>query len=290
MIFGLCFCLLARDLRRLGRQRMVDEESEMMELGFADDEVLNRGHQVPLLQGDQPVRGVREDGVAVIGKVLSRKLAETTRDVVLTTMGPRSSVLNPRRKKGAEETRIDRRLPLQGVIEEALAEIFTHLGDPIAALATPDAELYELAAFIAKPGAGPQIIHGDTLWDPAPCLYTALIALQDIPDLAHGPTRFIKGSHTNSELQDRIDDNRNAALLAQPESSLALLNVGDACLYDGRILHAGTPNDSLITRVLLYFTFRHPDGDADDLGNPDAHSILPDLRRRGLRLRDFLPP
>ena len=38
---------------------------------------------------------------------------------------------------------------------------------------------------------------------------------------------------------------------------------------------------------MFYVTFRHPDADADDLGNADAHSISPALAARGLRLRDF---
>ena len=41
------------------------------------------------------------------------------------------------------------------------------------------------------------------------------------------------------------------------------------------------------TRVLFYLTFRHPAADAADLGNEDAHSILPEFAAMHISLGDL---
>ena len=148
-------------------------------------------------------------------------------------------------------------------------------------------ELWELAALVSEPGAGPQATHADTVWDADPCLYTAFVALQDVSETM-GPTRFFPGTHGSADAQDIVDDeDEGPGYLGGRESRVALLDAGAAALYDGRLLHCGGPNGGE-TRVLFYVTFRHPDADADDLGNADAHSMCPDVRRRRLRLGDFL--
>ena len=45
-----------------------------------------------------------------------------------------------------------------------------------------------------------------------------------------------------------------------PPSRVALLDAGDAALYDGRLLHCGGANRSDELRVLFYLTFRAADG------------------------------
>ena len=95
-----------------------------------------------------------------------------------------------------------------------------------------------------------------------------------------------------------------ASLLASTPSTIALLQAGDAVVYDGRLLHCGGPNraggaqgdgdgardgeagadagvgaganaNEDATRVLLTLTFRHPDADGEALGNAAAKSLLP---------------
>lgn len=45
-----------------------------------------------------------------------------------------------------------------------------------------------------------------------------------------------------------------------PVDQVALLEAGDASVYDGRILHCGTGNPSERPRLLLVVTVRHPEG------------------------------
>lgn len=45
-----------------------------------------------------------------------------------------------------------------------------------------------------------------------------------------------------------------------PVDQVALLEAGDASVYDGRILHCGTGNASERPRLLLVVTVRHPEG------------------------------
>ena len=144
---------------------------------------------------------------------------------------------------------------------------------------------------MSEPGAPPQAAHADTVWDAAPCLYTAFVALQDV-DAELGPTRFFPGTHATPDAEAALDDDAVGFMRgAAANSRVALLNSGAASIYDGRVVHSGGPNDAYYalspSRAMFYVTFRHPDADADDLGNADAHSISPALAARGLRLRDF---
>lgn len=75
----------------------------------------------------------------------------------------------------------------------------------------------------------------------------------------------------------------------------ALLGLGDASLYDGRLLHGGTENSAVVDcpdgdshyRALFYVTLRHAAQDAaDEVANEAAHSILPQYRGK-LRLGHF---
>ena len=57
------------------------------------------------------------------------------------------------------------------------------------------ATLWECAAIVSAPGAAPQILHADATHTPEPLLVTAFVALQDVRR-EMGPTRFVRGTHT----------------------------------------------------------------------------------------------
>ena len=102
-----------------------------------------------------------------------------------------------------------------------------------------------------------------------------------------GPTLFLPGTHT-AAAHDEFDDDDLGYLDARSAAASvhqACLDVGDASVYDSRLLHAGggypLPAPTVAPmppRALLYVTFRHPDADAMALGNEEAHSLRPELR------------
>ena len=67
---------------------------------------------------------------------------------------------------------------------------------------------------------------------------------------------------------------------AETVSQLAVLNAGDATLYESRLQHAGTPNFGDRDRVLFYVSFGREPADAPT-------SIDPAVAARGLTLGDF---
>ena len=62
-----------------------------------------------------------------------------------------------------------------GSVTVELPVLAGDVGATMEAAAGADAELYELAALIARPGAAPQPLHADTLWTEGGCLYTAFV-------------------------------------------------------------------------------------------------------------------
>ena len=262
--------------------------------------------QVPLgVPYPSAAQAVRRDGVALLDECLCIGECEQLRQAVL---GARDKAVAAVRKGapsadhlsavlGAAEpgdapTRFDVRLPYEGVVEASAKKLLGGaLGAVFEELVGADGELWELAALVSEPGAPPQAAHADTVWDAAPCLYTAFVALQDV-DAELGPTRFFPGTHATPDAEAALDDDAVGFMRgAAANSRVALLNSGAASIYDGRVVHSGGPNDAYYalspSRAMFYVTFRHPDADADDLGNADAHSISPALAARGLRLRDF---
>ena len=216
-----------------------------------------------------------------------------------------SAVLSPSDvAPDAPTTRWDLRLPLTGVVRQAAEELLgqrdpggggdgeraASVGAVLDALTGGgggggDAEVWELAALVSRPGSAPQIVHSDTVMSAEPCLFTAFVALQDITP-AHGPTRFLPGTHTRAA-HAAFGEGRNAeAFLPGADVVEATLGAGDCSLYDSRLLHCGGRNTlppragdngaDVDARVLFYVTVRHPSADAEELGNPAAHSIRPE--------------
>ena len=70
--------------------------------------------------------------------------------------------------------RYDVRLPFDDTIEAATRTLLAGpLGEIVDALVGDGAELWECAALISETRAPPQAVHADTIWDAAPCLFTA---------------------------------------------------------------------------------------------------------------------
>jgi len=243
-------------------------------------------------------------GVAKVPGVLSRSAAKELFNFVLDEL-PRCrrkvledptlreefftpGVYQKRARGGAPQTRWDLRLPLTRItwsaLREALFEGACCLNTAFQSLVGGlESELWELAVLVSLPGAAPQLVHTDTDYSPGPCLFTAFVALQDV-SYDMGPTFFLPGTHSN-DAHNRFEHDPTA-LLRETVPAIALLEAGDAALYDGRVLHCGGANRSHEPRALLTITFRHvwaPTG----FDNEDTRSIRPAYKSLKLRLRHF---
>ena len=86
----------------------------------------------------------------------------------------------------ANAARWDLRLPLdEPIVRNALWEMYGNESSAahhaiVANGGGSGAELWELAALISSPGAVAQVVHADTVYSPAPILFTSFVALQPI--------------------------------------------------------------------------------------------------------------
>jgi hypothetical protein len=157
--------------------------------------------------------------------------------------------------------------PYQAVCEEVLGA---------------DAVLFECAALVSDPHAPRQPLHPDTAYQPGagPAVLTLFIALQDI-DERMGPTVFLPATHcreSHAAFNAPPETGAKQALLSSAPRRLATLGRGDAMLFDSRLLHCGSANESDARRVLFYFSFRAAEARLPR-GTLDAG-----LERRQLRL------
>ena len=271
--------------------RLTRWASESEDEAWRDHDLLKTLDSALISSSESLAETVNKEGVALVDCVLEE--TERLRDFILENEAFETSAVLGELDDDEKVARFDLRLPYEPIVKESLENILKGpLGRAFADLATEEAELYELAALVSLPGSPPQPLHSDTLWDDQASLFTAFVALQDIPNITYGPTRFLLRTHHDSDFSDLLDDasswTERRTLLKRADPKVALLKKGEAALYDGRLLHCGTPNTSLdMKRVLFYVTFRHPEGDID-LGNDEAHSICSMLQAKGLRLKDFL--
>jgi len=249
-------------------------------------------------------RTLRQQGVLRLNGVLSAETATGLREEILErrtaayaacASSTATSDPNEWRKYFADvllkKERCDLFLPLKGehTLQKALHELLVTsnilYNVLVTALGGDDVTLYELSALISEPGSPRQPVHPDNPYQDQPPLITVFIALQDIT-LPMGPTTFIPRSNTpeahavfNGSVPQRD------AFLQQKPSLLALLQSGDASLFDSRTLHCGTANDGLegATRVLLYMSFRNPRA-TEPIGNVGSlHPTVP----RGTTLQEL---
>jgi hypothetical protein len=97
-----------------------------------------------------------------------------------------------------------------------------------------------------------------------------------------GPTIFLPKTHTAAAHTEFDDSSQRDIMLSHRPSVVALLNAGDAALFDSRTIHCGGANDvdKGATRALFYFSFRNPCATLP-IGN--VGSIMPDIKPITLR-------
>lgn len=76
-----------------------------------------------------------------------------------------------------------------------------------------------------------------------PYYFTVFIPLVDITR-ENGPTEFVKGSHKIKKVDE-----------TQVEIYAPLLSKGDILIFDGRVIHRGTPNFTQQEKLIAYITF-----------------------------------
>ena len=237
----------------------------------------------------QAIRTLDQDGVIRLNGILSPSTAATLREEILERRNDAYDAIS----SGEEDwrqyfadvllktRRCDLLLPFEGnkSLQVALHEILVSSNKLSSMLQTAmggdDATLYELSALISEPGSPRQPVHPDNPHQEQSPLYTVFIALQDITQ-SMGPTIFLPRTNTARAHEQYNDVPQRDAFLESSQSVAALLNAGDASLFDSRTMHCGGANDELdgATRVLLYMSFRNPRA-TEPIGN--VGSIMPDI-------------
>lgn len=100
-------------------------------------------------------------------------------------------------------------------------------------------------------------------------------------------TFIAPGSHTKA-VHKKFDSRKSKdEVLTGSPHVLSTLKQGDMAVYDSRVLHCGTSNRSKKERILLYATFRNPNGPNSDSGFWNVASIRPEYVGKYC-LRDFM--
>jgi hypothetical protein len=241
------------------------------------------------------VRALQQDGVVRLNNVLSSSTAAKLRKDVLERRDKAYAAID-----GGDDWRIhfadvllksnrcDLLLPLKGSrgVQTALRELLLddskidpgagRLGSVLQSAIGDDATLYELAVLISEPGSPRQPVHPDNPHQENIPLLTCFVALQDISSQM-GPTTFLPNTHTAAAHAEFDKVATRDAMLKNRPNTNALLQAGDASLFDSRTLHCGGANDIIEggTRALLYVSFRNPRATLP-IGN--VGSIMPDIK------------
>ena len=253
-------------------------------------------------QGKEHAKVLQQDGIVRIDKVLSPKLADQLLDWVTDWRTQATAQVEsgavPHKERFADvllrkhrcdlTMPIDEKIPAKG-LHQVLSK--SPVGATFEALFGPEAMLYEFSCLISDPGSDRQVLHPDTpvLEQRGASLYTCFVALQDV-ELNMGPTVWMPGTHISSkhaQFQDESsfgegEDSPKDALCRTQPYVLGLLPKGSCAIFDSRVLHAGTANESDRSRALFYCSFKAPD--VGYPGNPA--SIRPDLAGR-YRLKEL---
>eukprot|EP01035_Chromulina_nebulosa_P019060 gene19060-24882_t len=211
--------------------------------GFSSKSLETSGPQVSISK--QYVDVLKKDGVVRINKCLKQQTCSKVREYVLIEQAKaKQDVIDG---KSLAQTRfgveIERKFR-SDLLLSLLKPEDKHLGHPVVEalnellgrsgsmrslyeqLVTTEGEFYELAATITDPGSERQMLHPDLPFNEIPPLYVVFVALQDIT-MSMGPTTFL---------------------------------LGDAVVFDARVIHCGNANDPIkgSTRALFNFSFRNP--------------------------------
>jgi len=157
-----------------------EEEDEESMAARAWEEESTLGSAAPLARRTAPeaaAAALRDDGVVCVGPALGAVTAAALRAEVLTQLeaahaceagaGPLSSVLTASAGAAGAITRWDLRLRVTAPVAAGLRELLSApaVASSLLDAAGREAELWELAALVSAPGAAPQPLHADTLWD-----------------------------------------------------------------------------------------------------------------------------
>jgi len=112
-----------------------------------------------------------------------------------------------------------------------------------------------------------QPVHHDTTFDMTPSRLSLLIALCDVEN-DMGPTIFFPKTHTPEwHVQYMMRDEELEDLLSNSEHVRGVLGMGDSVLYDTRLLHCASSNDThqqgktKKRRTLLTLSFQEENAD-----------------------------
>jgi len=140
--------------------------------------------------------------------------------------------------------RYDVLLPLDQLVLRAAQSVLDGLAPLIMEAVGDECFLCELTGLVSNPGSDAQPVHHDIQFDESSPRLTILIALQDTTK-EMGPTIFFPGTNTPewhcafAERSEQLED-----LFEGTPHVVEELAVGDAVVYDARVLHCGGANTS----------------------------------------------
>lgn len=150
--------------------------------------------------------------------------------------------------------RFDLKLPLSDLstdVSKAISTIITALQPLVENLLGGErAELFDLSAVVSDPGSAEQPLHFDQQWTTDVSVLSFFVALEDIT-CNMGPTVFQTKSNSEKHHNMGIDH-----VMKSTMSHVALLNRGDAVLFDARVFHQGSANRSEKRRTMFYISFK----------------------------------
>jgi len=242
---------------------------------------------------------VRKETTAKLRQFIDDELARAEEDIVAGKISEQARFARVLLKRN----RWDMSLPLgqkEGGADIVMQALYEMLGDSssgnpgtvggiIESALSSDAQLHELASLISDPDSDRQILHpdmahqGDTQLRTGPPFVTCFVAVQDVDDIAMGPTEFLPGTNTERHHEEFGDFDRRDGMLRKAPTKFALLNEGDCSLYDTSTLHAGSANRSTKRRRIFYCTFRSVSL-GDDRTFDEPGSIRGDVLERRLSL------
>eukprot|EP00658_Telonema_sp_P-2_P060486 TRINITY_DN49397_c0_g1_i1.p1 TRINITY_DN49397_c0_g1~~TRINITY_DN49397_c0_g1_i1.p1 ORF type:complete len:349 (-),score=88.12 TRINITY_DN49397_c0_g1_i1:341-1387(-) len=225
----------------------------------------------------EAVTTLREKGCVRLNQVLSESSCDELLAAVEAQLHAKTSTLAedeliPASGFGTvlvRNNRYDMYIPHEGVYAHALDQMLgagnSHpiLGDFFRELFEgkdlSKAVVRELSTLIADPGAPRQPLHPDVHFHPYPQLYSCFVALQDV-DESMGPTVFLPGTH--NELDHATFNGpelKKAEFLKNQEYRSSLLKKGDCAIFEARLLHCGSANESDKRRTMFYLTLQDPE-------------------------------
>lgn len=249
-------------------------------------------------EGREHAKVIIREGVLRIDDVISTAIVDKLRDHLYTLRQTSEEEIATGKVRPIQrfaqvllkQNRCDLTIPLgvpgHEIITVALEEIICNspIGSTISSLLGKDAILHELSCLISDPGSQRQVIHPDTPHvdgdgRDGPAVLTCFVALQDIT-VDMGPTVWLPKTHnkvshdmfTNSMMgsgsKDGESSPKDILISTHPGPVMGLLPKGSCVIFDSRILHCGSANQSMASRALFYFSFK--DSSVGYAGNPQS--------------------